>query len=150
MRQTVKIIRFEKSRLNELKTLWQELNTLHGRVSTHFKDHFDTFTFEKRSAELTAKPELGIFVAQDVDTYIGYCIVSADIPKGEIESIFIQPNYQCQGIGTQLTTQAMEWLMSHGCEKLSVNIAEGNDAVLKFYEKFGFKKRFIVLQKNTV
>ena len=49
-----------------------------------------------------------------------------------------------------LTEAAMSWLSSLECSQVNVYVAEGNEEAIPFYEKFGFKKRFHVLQiKNS-
>lgn len=40
------------------------------------------------------------------------------------------------------------WLNKQNCREINVYVAEGNDLVLGFYEKYGFKKRSVVLQKR--
>ena len=49
-----------------------------------------------------------------------------------------------------LTESAMSWLSDLDCSQISIYVAEGNEEAIPFYEKFGFKKRFHVLQiKNS-
>ncbi len=37
----------------------------------------------------------------------------------------------------------------HGCTEASVYVAEDNEQVLSFYEKYGFSKRFTVMGMTT-
>jgi len=141
------IIELDRKRLQDVKGLWEELNSHHGRLSSNFKEHFDSFTFEDRIKKLTDSAHLSIFVATHDGSYIGYCIVTADKDKGEIDSIYIQPTYQGQGIGERLMQKALDWFNERECSELMIYVAEGNESVLEFYEKFGFRKRFVVLQR---
>lgn len=145
----MKIIKLEKDNLIDIKALWKELNALHGKLSSNFKNHFDSFTFETRRKTLEEKEKLSIFVASNNDIYVGYCIASIEKGKGEIDSIFIQEEYQNRNIGDQLMQRALEWLNVKNCSVTNVHIAEGNELALGFYEKYGFRKRFTVLQKTS-
>jgi ribosomal protein S18 acetylase RimI-like enzyme len=141
------IIKLDRKRLIDIKGLWEELNGLHGRLSQNFKEHFDSFTFEDRLKQLAKKSNLSLFVANEKGTYVGYCIVTSDKGKGEIDSIYIQPKYRGKGIGNELMLKAIHWLNKQNCKEINIYVAEGNELVLGFYEKYGFKKRSTVLQK---
>ncbi len=142
------IISLDKNRINEVKPLWEELNAIHLKRSLNFKDHFRSFTFEKRAQALLKREHLKIFVAVEENKFHGYCISTVEMDKGEIDSIYICPEYQGQGIGERLIGEAMDWFDTFGCRELNICVAEGNESVIDFYEKFGFKKRFVVMQKR--
>ena len=142
------IIEIDRNRLQDIRDLWKELNSLHRQLSSNFKQHFDSFTFEKRVEKLICKEYLSIFVASDADLYVGYCIATADKNRGEIDSIYVQPSYRGQKVGHELMIMAMEWLNKQDCNEIDIYVAEGNEQVLGFYEKYGFKKRSTVMQKK--
>ena len=129
-----------------IKEMWAKLNRLHGQLSNNFKNHFESFTFEKRMQPLLKKKHLSIFIATDTTEDLGYCIVSADDGQGEIDSIYIEPAYRKRKIGSSLIKKAMDWFDSVGCDSVSISVADGNDSVLDFYQSFGFY-RFAVLLK---
>jgi ribosomal protein S18 acetylase RimI-like enzyme len=83
-----------------IKEMWAKLNRLHGELSNNFKNHFESFTFEKRMQPLFEKKHLSVFIATDTTEHVGYCIVSAENGKGEIDSIYIEPEFRKQGIGS--------------------------------------------------
>ena len=58
----MEIIEKDRSRLADIKPLWEELNAYHGRLSAYFKEHFRSFTFEKRISALTDKKDLSVFI----------------------------------------------------------------------------------------
>ena len=130
-----------------IKEMWAKLNRLHGELSKNFKGHFDSFTFDKRMQPLFKKKHLSIFIATDSTENIGYCIVNAGNGKGEIDSIYIEPEYRKQGIGSAFIKKAMDWFDDNGCDSVSIFIADGNDSILGFYNGFGFQKRGVILQK---
>ena len=140
------IIEIPKENIDEIEPLWRELNNLHHEMSSHFKDHFSSFSFKDRRKKLLEMEKLAIFAAKLEGEHIGFCVASINGKTGEIDSLYIKKGYHGKSIGKELTEKAMGWLNSHNCSELNVYVAEGNETVLPFYEQFGFKKRFHVLQ----
>ncbi|MGK0467383.1 GNAT family N-acetyltransferase [Clostridium sp.] len=74
--------------------------------------------------------------------YIGYCINSINKDLiAEIESLFIEKNYRKYGLGDKLMNRSLEWLNSNQVKIKIIEVAEGNENVLKFYKKYGFYKK---------
>lgn len=142
----MKIIRIPKDNIDEIEPLWRELNSHHHEKSKNFKGHFSTFTFAQRVEKLLAMDHLAIFAARENLELVGYCIASSHNGAGEIDSLYITPRFRENYLGMLLTDSAMSWLSGLDCNQISVYVAEGNEQSITFYEKFGFKKRFHVLQ----
>jgi diamine N-acetyltransferase len=142
------IIELDRSRLPEIENLWKELNSHHGQLSSNFKGYFDTLTFQDRLKQLVCKESLSLFAVSDAGLLVGYCIVTADRNRGEIDSIYVRASHRGQRIGHELMMRAIEWLRMHDCPETSIYVAEGNEQVLSFYAKFGFTKRYTVLGKR--
>lgn len=51
------------------------------------------------------------------------------------------------GIGDKLMCRALDWLDFNNCKSKIIGVAEGNDSVIKFYEKYGFYTKTIILQQ---
>ena len=145
----MEILELAREDLSLIKPLWERLNRLHREKSVHFADHFDRFTFDARSRELVLKSRLGIFAARHGkgEPYEAYCIVSLEGGTGEIDSLYVSPDCRGTGTGSRLMERGLEWLAGSGCEKIRISVAHGNEQALGFYEKFGFKKRFTVLEQ---
>jgi len=144
------IARLSSNEYYQIETLWLELNSLHGELSPDFKEHFSRATFEQRIESLIEKDNLVIFAASKDENLIGYCIASIDNGKGEIDSLYVKPSYRGKSQGKKLVEKSLNWLKDKECENIDIQVAQGNEKVLSFYEQFGFKKRFHVLQiKNT-
>jgi len=129
-----------------IKDMWAKLNRLHGDLSHNFKNYFESFTFEKRMQPLFGKKHLSVFIVTDTTDHIGYCIVSADDGQGEIDSIYIEPEYRKRKIGSSLIKKAMDWFDSIGCDLVSISVADGNDSVIDFYQSFGFYRSAVILK----
>ena len=140
------------SLLCEIGELWEELNQIHMEKSLYFVNHYKTLTFEARAQSLLAKAEKGklfIAVAYHEEIKIGYCVSSIVDDIGEIESIFIKPDYRSMHIGHMLMDKAVEWINSHYAKNVEIAVSIGNEEVFGFYEIFGFKPRLTVLQLGS-
>jgi ribosomal protein S18 acetylase RimI-like enzyme len=144
----MEIQKLNRKDIEQIKELWEELNVLHENLSSHFKNHFANYTFEERLETLASASRLAVFFAKDKGMKAGYCIATKHQSNGEIDSIYVRPAFQGQGIGSKLMTEAILWLKDVGCKNISIYIAEGNEAVKEFYRKFGFSERFTVMQQR--
>ncbi len=141
--------------IDRLKELWHELNEHHIRISTHFSADFKKFTFDARMSSLKKKSEEGdLFI--DIAVYtksnedIGYCISSVNSDnQGEIDSIYIKPEFRNLGIASELMNRAISWLDSNNVDEKNIGVVAGNERTYKFYSKFGFLPRIILLRQKS-
>ena len=77
---------------------------------------------------------LKVFVASESGKYIGYCIASIEEDAGEIESIFINPEFRNRKTGHLLMDAALKWWEEQACETIDLIVAEGNESVIYFYK----------------
>lgn len=147
--KSVDIVELDREDYGEIKGLWEGLNAHHGELSQNFRDHFASLTFEKRMQAIFRKDHCAIFAAIDGGSeYEGYCIASAQKDRGEVESLYVNPVFRNRGIGAKLVRVALDWLDGQGCAEIFLFVAEGNDSVLEYYHRFGFYKRFDLLQRK--
>ena len=146
--------RLTKLELPQIKTLWGELNKIHSVDSIHFKEHYNTFSFEKRSEAWLKLPDnnFQLLVAEaEGSTLVGYCVSTFDTNlKGEIDSLFVDPAFRQQGIGRTLMEKSMDWLQNNQCSPIRLTVSYGHESVLVFYQRLGFYPRLTALEwKNT-
>ena len=80
--------------------------------------------------------------------YIGYCVTSVSAERqGEIESIYIEPEYRRSGIGDGLMKRALSWLENRSAGRKILGVAEGNERVFAFYSRYGFYPRTTILER---
>ncbi len=133
-----------------IKPLWLKLNDMHYLDSVYFKDHYASFTFEKRMLKFEACDDDSIMV-EIVETPgrepAGYCIttISRDC-VGEIDSIFIDECHRGNRIGDTLMRNSIAWLQKHECARIRVAVANGHESVFSFYGKYGFFPRMTCLE----
>ena len=144
----MRLITIKREQINLIEPMWLELNQ-HHRNSTHqFGDYYDANTFSKRRKVLLAKDELFILVVEDGSLHVGFCVASINLGVGEIDSLYLKPESRNQGLGESMLGMATRWLAEHGLKSARLSVGEGNEAVIGFYRKFGFKQRAIVLETS--
>jgi len=65
---------------------------------------------------------------------------------GEIDSVFIKPEYRKKGVGNMLMEASLNWIKTNNVKLIRVAVSVGNEEVFGFYAKYGFKPRLTVLQ----
>jgi len=140
--------------LDLIKTLWQKLNELHEELSKRNVAHFHEMTFERRKEDLLKKSaggNLRIDLTRDTETkeLIGYCVTTINTDShGEIESIYIEPDYRRNGIGDTLMKKSLKWLEEKAVSRKILVVAAGNEEVFDFYSRYGFYPRATILEQT--
>jgi diamine N-acetyltransferase len=152
-KRSVKFLHGDEALLDQIRVLWEALNSHHLELSTNFKQHYQDMTFEKRKADLlkkTAAGKMRVDLAVDEVTgqNVGYCVSSLNQEKiGEVESIFVDANYRGLGIGDSLMNKALCWMDQEGAVAKIVEVASGNEEAFCFYAKYGFLPRKTLLKQ---
>ncbi|MDP3396693.1 MAG: GNAT family N-acetyltransferase [Methanoregula sp.] len=100
--------------------------------------------FEKNASTGTVRLDL----ARDpvTDRFVGYCVSSISPDNtGEIESIFVEPDYRLHHIGSNLISRALDSMDACGVRRKRVSVGDGNEEAWVFYRKFGFYARMTIL-----
>jgi len=66
----------------------------------------------------------------------------------EIENMFVEGNFRNQGVGKLLIDAFLEKAKKLGAERLKVGAIFENEKAISFYQKNGFKKHEIILEKD--
>ena len=68
------------------------------------------------------------------------CSVMAgyDGHRGWINYLAVAPNARKSGLGRQMMDHVEARLLAMGCPKINLQVRQGNDAVMAFYESLGF------------
>ncbi len=137
--------------LSKIKETWELLNEHHTEKSIFFKDRFRSFTFEKRKLALIERTKKGILyvlIAKKDNEIIGHCVSSILADQGEIETVFVKPEYRKTGLGRIFMEKSMNWFELNNISNINLMIAHGNEEVVPFYKKFGFLDAGIKLKYN--
>lgn len=150
----VEYLEINVSDLDLVAPLWDKLRKHQEALSPHFSQHYANRTWKARRTELleAGNDSLHIDLATDGDSkqIIGYCVsVVAPDKKGTLESIFVEPDRRGYGIGDTLMLKALEWMKGKKAETFVLDVGVGNEAVIPFYNRYGFYPRTIVLQQKN-
>ena len=143
------------SEIDIIRPLWEELNRHHAGRSEHFRAWYERMNFGERKAYFrnlheSGKLRLDLAVDHPTGNPVGYCVSSLSREKaGEIESLFVDPAYRSEGVGTTLVTRALGWMDSSGAVRKRVSVGCGNEDTQTFYQKFGFVPRLTVLEQKN-
>jgi ribosomal protein S18 acetylase RimI-like enzyme len=77
-------------------------------------------------------------VADDDGQIIGSIMGGYDGHRGWINYLAVAPSVQKQGLGRELMEAVESRLLDKGCPKINLQIRNGNDAVVAFYEAIGY------------
>ena len=72
--------------------------------------------------------------------------ISAD-KQGQLESIYIEPEYRKAGIGDELMKRALSWMNEMKAETKTLIVGVGNEEVLSFYSRYGFYPKHITVEQ---
>jgi ribosomal protein S18 acetylase RimI-like enzyme len=76
------------------------------------------------------------FVLRQGHRVVGHAAAIVDQRRGEAEYIiFILPAYQRQGLGSALTTRAMDYLKQRGIKKVVLEVHSDNSGAVNLYRK---------------
>lgn len=112
-----------------------------GLLPASYINDKNTLCKKKRMWQaLMAHPDVSVWIAYDAHHnnlgFIGYFTNHKDY---EITTLYVLPDYQGLGIGTQLMTASLQALLeSHINAHFSLWVLEANVAAIDFYQKFGF------------
>ena len=79
------------------------------------------------------------FLARLGQSVLGTVMVGYDGHRGWIDSLAVQPDQPRNGLGSGLLRFAEARLSELGCMKVNLQILEGNQAVVSFYERHGYE-----------
>jgi diamine N-acetyltransferase len=133
--------------VDSVRPLWERLNAHHLANATDFADHYRSATFEGRKTQWLGKT-LRVSLCRDGADPVGFCVGSIADGAGEIESLYVLPEYRGSGIGEALARDVVEWCESNGAAAMQVRVAAGNEAAHGFYRRLGFAPRFALLVKR--
>jgi ribosomal-protein-alanine N-acetyltransferase len=84
----------------------------------------------------------GTFVVaeQDGGHLVGYCSAVVLDQEGQIVRLAVSPAAQGQGIGRAMLNHALAYCHAHAAARVLINTQQSNQASLRLYEGFGFRR----------
>lgn len=141
------------SELDMIKPLWEKLLEYHRDRSQYFSEYYASINFELRKQTLLEKSRDGairvdLAIDKERNQLIGYCVSTLSGEKqGEIESIYVEPEYRGSGVGDNLMRKALAWMDINQARKKILSVAQGNESVMGFYRRYKFYPRITILEQ---
>ncbi|MHB8165015.1 MAG: GNAT family N-acetyltransferase [Methanoregula sp.] len=149
----IEYITTDENDLEIIRHLWVQLNEHHHERASHFRPHYEQMTFDDRKTFFETIASTGLLrldLARDPGTarIIGYCVSSISSENnGEIESVFVEPDYRRHDIGSDFISRAIAWMDYKDVKRKRVSIGDGNEETWQFYRKFGLYPRMTILEQ---
>ena len=121
--------------------LWCKLNAFHQELDELFGRPNHCSIWEERRTQLQEKAqgENLIQIVRIGKETVGYCFTYTDEKnRGEIESLYVLPEYRGEGYGKKLVKNALNWLDDVNCKDIEISVHPGNTNAISFYWSFGF------------
>ncbi|GIP64596.1 GNAT family N-acetyltransferase [Virgibacillus pantothenticus] len=109
---------------------------------------------EEMALEAISKNFSNIFIAETNGEYLGYIEMRGIVDyftgekQGYLSAIAVTKKYEGNGVGKKLMKKAEEWTNDKGYKELVLQLFNGNERAMKFYEKLGFEKDITVMIKQ--
>lgn len=132
--------------IDHIAPLWGELRDHHQSLTIDYHQHYIDTSFAIRKKALLGRDKLACYLANTDDQDVGFCVVSVEGDIGFIESLYVQPKTRGSGAGKALTLRGIEWLQKQAVKDIRLSVGQGNDAVMDFYKKLGFRQRAVIMQ----
>ncbi len=92
----------------------------------------------KTLSELLEQDSIDLLVVYQSDKIVGYCLYQVIFEQAEILRIGTHPDYQRQGIASQLFTALNKELQDNKVESLMLEVRADNIPAIALYERQGF------------
>jgi GNAT superfamily N-acetyltransferase len=79
-----------------------------------------------------------VFVAHVEGSPAGYVALEPEPDALRVDQLFVSPEHEAEGVGTQLLEYAEGYAISQGARRLRVVVAEGDERAAGFYHGRGF------------
>lgn len=133
-----------------LLDLLQQICALHSEIRPDlFQSGSSKYTVESLEKLLDDSTRLTFVAVDEQDSVMGYifCILIDHTPDSArcsnkelyIDDLCVDAQYRREGIGDALFKKAVSTAKELGCHNVTLNVWEGNDSALRFYEKHGMK-----------
>ena len=134
---------------DKIMQLLVQVNNVHSAVRPDLFIKDKTKYTVPRLIDIINNDKTPVFVADDNGEVKGYCFGIlqshendnniSDITTFYIDDLCVDENCRGEHIGRDLYEYAVSFAKNSGCYNLTLNVWDGNDAAIKFYEKCGLK-----------
>ena len=105
-----------------------------------------------------ARADTPVFVYEDAGIVKGYCfcLIKRHVNDGAlndytelyIDDLCVDEHCRGQGIGKQLYGYVLAFAKTAGCDRITLNVWEGNKSALEFYKRMGLRPLKHVMEQS--
>ena len=136
-----KIMMFVEAKLEDLNVL-TEMN-IQLRSDEKIDNVMSDKEVKSRMQSFIQSNEYKIYLLKDDDIDYGYALVNILKKPNYLRQLYIIKKFRNKGLGTKMLNELMEIL---NINEIDVEVMVWNERAIKFYENFGFKRRFLGLR----
>lgn len=148
-KEELKIEELHIEEYDRLKDILAQQQLYHYNLKGPYSERFLRINERKFKEYMGKKKKYATYIAIIENEIIGF--TSAYINnynEGFIEDLFVSEKFRKNQIGTRLFEKILKWLENNNVERINIEeVSIGNENVLKFYEKFGFKMTGYTMMK---
>lgn len=152
----MKIVRADCSHLSGLIRLLYQVGQVHHEIRPDiFRSGAIKYTEEELTA-LLADENRPVFAAVEGEQLLGYCFCQIERHMGStvltdrtelyIDDLCVEESCRGQGVAKTLYRHVLDYAGSLGCAFVTLNVWQGNDGAMRFYEKMGLTPRKTCLE----
>lgn len=145
-----------KKDIPEIITLLNQVELVHYQIRPDLFKNGGSKYDEETLDDLLITPNIVIYVALEEEKVIGHLFAEVEVTKDDpvmqdhisvyIDDLCVDKNHQRKKVATQLFEKLKQFALSFGCEFITLNVWENNDAAKTLYEHLGFIPRKTVLE----
>lgn len=147
----------DKNDIQSIMNLLRQVLDVHASVRPDiFKSNTTKYTDEELYYIVT-NPLTPVFVAEDEGEVLGHCFckfirfskdnVLTDIKTLYIDDICVDEKARHKGVGKALYNFTQDFAKSENCYNITLNVWNGNESAIKFYEYLGLSVQKITMEK---
>ena len=150
------IVRAENRHIPGLIRLLYQVGGVHHHIRPDlFRSGAIKYT-EKDLEILLAEESSPVFVAEEAGEVLGYCFcqlreyrdstVLTDRKEIYIDDLCVEEACRGRGIARALYGYVTDWAKEIGCTYVTLNVWQGNENAMRFYEKMGMQTRSTTME----
>ena len=150
------IYQANSSHIPGLIRLLHQVGDVHHRIRPDlFRSGAIKYT-ETDLEALLAEESSPVFVAEEGGSVLGYCFcqlreyrestVLTDRKEIYIDDLCVEEACRGRGIARALYGYVTDWAREIGCTYVTLNVWQGNENAMRFYEKMGMRQRSITME----
>lgn len=143
----MRIIRGDRSHLEQIMEIWKEFVEYHQRIDPYYGTiKGGEIKFGEYILHRMDQADSQVLVATEEDRLIGYCLcyiqprapVFTETMVGVLSDLAVKAEFRGGGAGGALVEESLSWLRSQGIKRVELRTSARNDPAIEFYLKHGF------------